>query len=118
MKDYDGALADFADAEDRSNAQQITANRCMTYGMMGKFDEALADCNGLIQKLPKYQYAINNRGDVYMMKGDIDAALKDYNTVLQLNPNNVRAHSGRGQIYERKHDLARPAPTIARLPMR
>ncbi|MGY4327040.1 tetratricopeptide (TPR) repeat protein [Bradyrhizobium sp. LB7.2] len=107
MKDFDGAIADFAEAEKiEPAAQQITGNRCITYGMMGKFDQAFADCNGLIEKQPKNTYAINNRADVNMLKGDFDAALKDYNTAIQINPNNVRAHSGRGQIYERKKDLA------------
>jgi len=85
---------------------QVAGNRCITYGMMGKYDQAFADCNGLIEKQPKNVYAINNRADVSMMKGDLDAALKDYNTAIQISPNNVRAHSGRGQIYERKNDLA------------
>ena len=107
MKDFDGALADFAEAEKIDpTAPQIAGNRCITYGMMGKFDQAFADCNGLIEKQPKNVYAINNRADVSMMKGDLDAALKDYNAALQINPNNVRAHSGRGQIYERRNDLA------------
>ena len=107
MKDYDGAISDFAEAEKIDpTAQQIAGNRCITYGLMGKYDLAFADCNGLIEKQPKNVFAINNRADVNMMKGDIDAALKDYNTRCQFNPNNVRAHSGRGQIYERKHDLA------------
>src|SRR5439155_13666945 len=107
MQDFDGAIADFAEAEKiEPAAQQITGNRCITYGMMGKFDQAFADCNGLIEKQPKNTYAINNRADVNMLKGDLDAALKDYNIAIQINPNNVRAHSGRGQIYERRKDLA------------
>jgi hypothetical protein len=73
---------------------------------MGKYDQAFADCGGLIERQPKNQYALSNRADVYLMKGDLDAALKDYNTVLQLNPNNVRAHAGRGQVFEQKRDLA------------
>ena len=43
--------------------------------MRGKFDQAFADCNGLIEKQPKNTYAINNRADVNMLKGDFDAAL-------------------------------------------
>ncbi|MFK4661338.1 tetratricopeptide (TPR) repeat protein [Bradyrhizobium ottawaense] len=107
MKDFDGAIADFAEAEKIDPAApQIASNRCITYGMMGRYAQALADCNGLIERQPKNVFAINNRADVSMMKGDLDAALKDYNTAIQINPNNIRAHSGRGQIYERKKDLA------------
>lgn len=107
MKDYDGAIADFAEAEKIDpTAPQLTGNRCITYGLMGRFDAAFADCNGLIEKEPKNVFGFNNRADVNMMKGNFDAALKDYTTALKINPNNVRAHSGRGQIYERRKDVA------------
>jgi len=43
MKDFDGAIADFAEAEKIDpSAPQIAGNRCVTYGMMRKFDQALA----------------------------------------------------------------------------
>ena len=95
-------------------AEQIDAERAAgrrpiavsTYTAMGKFDEALADCNAVIEKMPKYQFVhVQPRRGLYG-KGDLDAALKDYNTVLGVNPNNVRAHSDRGQLFERRRDLA------------
>jgi tetratricopeptide (TPR) repeat protein len=106
-KDFDGALADFAEA-DRINpaASLARLNRCLAYTVMGKFDQALADCNSVIEKAPKSHFAIVSRADAYQAKGDLDAALKDYNVVLGMNPNHVRAHTGRGQLFERKHDLA------------
>jgi uncharacterized caspase-like protein len=72
---------------------------------MGKFDEALADCNNVVERMPKNQYALANRGDAYLAKGNLDAALKDYNTILGLNQNSVRAHAGRGQLFERRRDM-------------
>jgi tetratricopeptide (TPR) repeat protein len=106
-KDFDGALADFAEA-DRINpaASLARLNRCLAYTAMGKFDQALAECNSVIEKAPKFHFAIASRADAYQAKGDLDAALKDYNFVLGMNPNNVRAHTGRGQLFERKHHLA------------
>jgi tetratricopeptide (TPR) repeat protein len=106
-KDFDGALADFAEA-DRINpaASLARLNRCLAYTVMGKFDQALADCNSVIEKAPKSHFAIVSRADAYQAKGDLDAALRDYNFVLGMNPNHVRAHTGRGQLFERKHDLA------------
>ena len=101
-------------------ATQVPNFRCLTYTAMGQFDKALADCNAVIEKLPKYQFVQVSRGDVYMAKGDLAAALKDFNFVLGVNPNNVRAHSGRGELFERKHDLAqaradyRSAPLLLR----
>jgi tetratricopeptide (TPR) repeat protein len=106
-KDFDGALADFAEA-DRINpaASLARLNRCLAYTAMGKFDQALAECNSVIEKAPKFHFAIASRADAYQAKGDLNAALKDYNFVLGMNPNNVRAHTGRGQLFERKHHLA------------
>jgi tetratricopeptide (TPR) repeat protein len=106
-KDFDGALADFAEAERINPAwPQARLNRCLAYATMGKFDQALADCNSVIEKAPKYQFAVVSRAETYLAKGDLDAALKDFNFVLGLNPNNVRAHTGRGQLSEKKRDLA------------
>jgi tetratricopeptide (TPR) repeat protein len=104
--DFDGALADFAAAEKIDpTARQIGSNRCLTYTAMRRFDEAIANCSSFIEKLPKWQFSLVNRGDAYMAKGSLDLALKDFNTVLTLNPNNVRAHAGRGQLFEKRHDL-------------
>jgi tetratricopeptide (TPR) repeat protein len=72
---------------------------------MGKFDDAIAECNGVIAKQPKYQFALNNRADAYMGKGNLDAALKDLNAILNLNPNNVRARVARGELFERRRNL-------------
>jgi tetratricopeptide (TPR) repeat protein len=106
-KDFDGALADFSEAERIDPTRpRARINRCLAYTAMGQFDQALADCNSVIEKAPKDQFAVVSRAEAYLAKGDLDAALKDYNFVLDLNPNNVRAHTGRGQLFEKKHDMA------------
>jgi tetratricopeptide (TPR) repeat protein len=105
-KDYDGALADFAEAERIDPAALGHRSlRCLTYIAMGQFDQAIAEANGVIEKLPKNQFTLTSRADAYLAKGDLAAALKDYNFVLGLNPNHVRAHLGRGQLFEMKHNL-------------
>jgi tetratricopeptide (TPR) repeat protein len=88
------------------NALQIPSHRCVTFATMRRFDEALADCNSVLEKQAKNQYVLANRADAYLAKGDLDSALNDYNAILDINPNNVRAHAGRGQVFERKQDLA------------
>jgi tetratricopeptide (TPR) repeat protein len=105
-KDYAGALADFAEAE-RIDPAGLghRSYRCLAYIAMGQFDQAIAEANSVIEKLPKNQFNLTSRGDAYLAKGDLDAALKDYNFVLGLNPNHVRGHLGRGQLFERKHNL-------------
>jgi tetratricopeptide (TPR) repeat protein len=105
-KDYNGALADFAEAERIDPAAVgVPTFRCLTYTAMGQFDKALADCNRVIEKMPKNPYTLASIGEIYLAKGDLDAALKEFNFVLGLNPNHVRGHLGRGEVFERKHNL-------------
>ena len=48
-KQYDAALADFAEAQKIDpDGPQVATYRCITYTEMGKFDEALADCNAAL----------------------------------------------------------------------
>ena len=78
--------------------------RCITYTEMGKFDEALADCNdGRSAKYPKSIYTLTSRGNAYLAKGDLDEALNDYNEVDQDQP----------ELYSR---LCRPRPAVREAP--
>ncbi len=105
-KQYDSALADFAQARQiNADGVQVPVYRCITYTEMGKFDEALADCNEVLAKFPKAVYTLASRGNLYLAKGDLDAALRDYNEAIGINPNAIRAYVGRGQLYERRRDL-------------
>ncbi len=83
---------------------------------MGQFDKALADCNSVIEKMPKNQYRAGRAAAKPIWpRADLDAALKDFNFVLGLNPNHVRAHAGRGELFERSSTIwRRRAPTIDR----
>src|SRR5882672_8614256 len=106
-KQYDAALADFAEAQKLNpEGPQVANYRCITYTEVKKFDEALADCNAALEKTPTSIYALTNRGNVYLAKGDLDAALKDYNEALKINPNYIRAHAYRGQLFEKRRDAA------------
>src|SRR2546423_717685 len=79
-RQYEPALVDFAEAR-RLNPEgwQIPNYRCITYTEIGRFDEAIADCNEVLAKYPKWVGPITNRGNAYLAKGDFDAALRDYN---------------------------------------
>jgi tetratricopeptide (TPR) repeat protein len=106
-KQYDAALADFAEAQQLNpDGLQVATYRCVAYAEMGKFDEALADCNSVLAKAPKAIYTLTSRGNAYLGKGDLDAALNDYNEALKIGPNNIRAHARRGLLYERKRDFS------------
>jgi hypothetical protein len=106
-KQYDAALADFAEAEKiDATKPQAFVFRCNAYTEMGKFDDALTNCNDVIAKTPNYHFALCSRAEAYIGKGNLDAALKDLNQVLSVNPNHVRAHMDRARIYEKRGDLA------------
>jgi len=106
-KQYDAALADFAEAQKLNpSGPQVAAYRCITYTEIRKFNEALADCNEALAKTPKSVYALTSRGNAHLAKGDLDAALNDYNEALKINPNYIRAHANRGQLFEKRGDVA------------
>jgi tetratricopeptide (TPR) repeat protein len=107
LKQYDASLADYAEAQKvNPDGPQVPAYRCITYTSMGKFDEAVADCNAALAKAPNQIYTLTSRANAHLGKGNLDAALDDYNQVLKTNPNYVRAYVGRGQLYEKRRDLA------------
>jgi tetratricopeptide (TPR) repeat protein len=105
-KQYESALAYFAEGKPlRPEGWEIAGYRCITYTELGRFDEALADCNEVIAKYPKFSGPLARRGNVYRGKGDLDAALRDFNDALKLSPNFVYAYVGRAQVYEQRKDL-------------
>lgn len=105
-KQYESALTYFAEGKPLNpEGWQIPGYRCITYTEMGRLDEALADCNEVLAKYPKYSGPLVRRANVYRAKGDIDAALRDYNEALKLSPNFVNAYVGRGQLHELRKDL-------------
>jgi tetratricopeptide (TPR) repeat protein len=107
LKQYDAALADFAEAQKiNPDSVQILNDRCITYTEMARFDEALADCSAAIAKTPKPIFPLTSRGNLYLAKDDLDAAINDYNEALKIGPNNIRAHAGRGQVYEKRRDFS------------
>jgi tetratricopeptide (TPR) repeat protein len=107
LKQYDASLADYAEAQKvNPDGPQVPAYRCITYTSMGKFDEALTDCNAALAKAPNQIYTLTSRANAYFGKSNLDAALDDYNQVLKTNPNYVRAYVGRGQLYEKRRNLA------------
>jgi tetratricopeptide (TPR) repeat protein len=107
LKLYDASLADYAEAQKvNPDGPQVPAYRCITYTSMGKFDEAIVDCNAALAKAPNQIYTLTSRANAYLGKGNLDAAVGDYDQVLKTNPNYVRAYVGRGQLNEKRRNLA------------
>lgn len=106
LKAYDASLADFAEAQRfNSDSPQVPSYRCLTYIGMGRFDDALADCNAALAKSNNV-FTLTSRGNAYLGKGNLDAAFGDYEAALKINPNYVRAYVGRGQLHEKRRNLA------------
>jgi tetratricopeptide (TPR) repeat protein len=106
-KQYNSALAYFAEGKQLNpEGWQIPNYRCTVYAEIGRLDEALADCNEVLAKHPKWVGPLAWRGNVYRLKGNLDAALREYNEAIKLSPNFVRAYVGRGQVYEQRKDMA------------
>lgn len=106
-KQYESALAYFAEGRPLMppDGWQIPGYRCITYTEMGRLDEALADCNEVIAKYPKFAGPLTRRANVYRTKGNLEAALTDYNDALKLSPNYVIAYVGRAQLHELRKDM-------------
>ena len=123
---YNRARADVAEAIRRRarrlcrgaklnpDGPQVPTDRCITYTEMAKFDEALADCNAVLAKIPQSVYSLTSRANAYLAKGDLDAALASYNQAIRITPNYMRAYAGRGQLFEKRLDAARHAIGLPR----
>src|SRR3954471_6214975 len=62
MKQFDASLADYAEAQKANpDGPQVPAYRCITYTGMGRFDDALVDCNAALAKSPNNVYALTIR---------------------------------------------------------
>jgi tetratricopeptide (TPR) repeat protein len=135
LEDYESVLSDLNEALrlDPSDKKQALVNRCRLYGRLGRWPEALADCNqSLILKDQEEQEADRNsetliaRGYVYLRMGNYKDAAADYAAAL-FDPHTNERHRaealyGRGFARNRleagggQEDLAaalRSRPEIA-----
>jgi len=116
--DYNKALDDFNKAIALDiNYAAAYVNRGNIYLKLGKFQEAINDCNKAIELetdnskeafLPYY-----NRGLAYMNLGEPEKAFDDYNKVITLapenTPENTEAYAKRGLLYSQ---LGKPQEAI------
>jgi class 3 adenylate cyclase/tetratricopeptide (TPR) repeat protein len=95
--DYAGADVRFSQAI-RGNSRYAEAfnNRCWTRVVMGRAEEAIADCNQAIRLRAGYADAFDSRGLAYLKLGEFDRAIADFNTALRLRPRKASSLYGRG----------------------
>jgi len=68
----------------------------------GQYQEAISDCNTLLEIDQRNVGAYYTRGCAYEKLGEIDKGIEDFTVVLELDPNHVNAAFARGACQNRK----------------
>jgi Tfp pilus assembly protein PilF len=73
---------------------------------VGKFNEALADCNKALELRANNASAFDSRAFAYLKMGQLDKAISDYDAALQISPTSGSILYGRGLTKLKKGDTA------------
>jgi tetratricopeptide (TPR) repeat protein len=108
LMDYKGAINDFTQAIILNNKfRDAYYARAISYGVLGKYSEAGADFDKVIQLDPTFIDAYLNRAFYVKEKtGDFNSALSDINKFIDLNKktNNAFALNNRGFVKLKLND--------------
>src|SRR5690606_26337158 len=74
-------------------------NRGTTFGNLGQYERAIADCDRALALDPNYALAYVNRGTMFGELGQHERAMLDYDRALALDPTFALAYVGRGRSY-------------------
>ncbi len=103
---YDLALKDL-DAAIRIEPNPVRlSNRCFARAIVGKLDDAIADCDKSLDMRAKSAVVHGRRGLAYLKLNKLDDAMDDFNTALKISPRQALSLYGRGLIKLRKGDTA------------
>ena len=80
-------------------------NRAKFLEKIGRFDDALADCNRAIALDPLSYETYIVRGIVFKDLGRLDEAIADYNRAIALKPDSFEAYNNRGSAFEKTGQL-------------
>jgi tetratricopeptide (TPR) repeat protein len=94
----DRAIADYSEAIRLSPDYAVGwADRCEAYASIGKFVEALTDCNKALSAKYMIEASIlDSRAFAYFKMGQLEKANADYNAALKLDPMKARSLYSRG----------------------
>ena len=67
--------------------------------MLGQFDQAIKAYSEIIEVIPDYADAYNNRGTAYAKTGDYEQAIADFDKAIALKPDYAAAYNNRGTAY-------------------
>ncbi|MGH9857375.1 MAG: tetratricopeptide repeat protein, partial [Acidobacteriota bacterium] len=84
-------VATFAFAQTYEEAKQLFED--------GKYEEAIAHLDQIIEQDPDSKNAYLLRGTSYDYIGQYDRALEDYNRAIEIDPAFVAAYNNRGSVY-------------------
>jgi tetratricopeptide (TPR) repeat protein len=108
QKNYDSsiAIATNALAHDPLDRNALLL-RGIAYSKQGKLNEALADCNKLIESKPKGGLgpAYGNRAFVYFKLGQPYASIRDYRHAIEHAPKNAALYANLAQCLKRVNDV-------------
>lgn len=105
-KKYKKALTEINQAMDRfQTSKKYLLQRAIIYEKLGRWDDARADLETLIDIEPDSEQAYNYLGYTMLERGDdIDEALKYINKAVQLKPNDGHIMDSLGWAYYKKKD--------------
>src|SRR5215471_17563287 len=80
-----------------------------TYSMMGRVDDAIAECHRAIETDPEFGNPYNDIGAYLIQKGQLDQAIPWLERALKAPryENYCYPHMNLGRVYEAKHDWLR-----------
>lgn len=101
LEDYNNAEANYTAAIKRSLEHNETyyLSRAVTYHILGKIKQALADYTQVISNDPENFTAHFNCGNIYLDLKEYDAALSEYNKAIEINHNEGIVYCNRGFVH-------------------
>ncbi|MBE3065264.1 MAG: tetratricopeptide repeat protein, partial [Spirochaetes bacterium] len=60
---------------------------------MGKYDQAIADLDKVIEREPEDSWSIASRGDAYRLLNNYERAVADFTKAVALSPDYTSAHN-------------------------
>jgi tetratricopeptide (TPR) repeat protein len=86
-------------------AERIYYNRGLEFGLLNRYDEAIADFSTSIAINPT-DFAYGNRGTAYYFLGKYQEALRDFDLAIAINPDNAKSYYGRAMTHRTLGDFA------------
>ena len=107
-KDYAAAVASYTQAlgvegDDGAQATALRSNRAACYLALERFEDAVADCDAVLEGEPGHTKALYRRGQAHAKLGDdkLGAAMKDFAKVLHYEPKNRQAAAAAAAVRQR-----------------